>query len=698
MYHRLRPLAKSCCLLALLLMGAANERLQSQDSTNRQSSESSTAASTHTAENRFLPHATVETGWPFVRGPTYDGHSPEIHLADSWPSDGPPVLWVRELGQGYSGFAASGNRVYTQYQALGGQYVICLDAENGETVWEYWYDWPFEATGLYPGPRATPTVASNRVYFAGPSGLVGCLSDRGKLVWSVNVTEKFGGRGTEFGYSCSPTLVDGMVILPVGGQGASMVALDATDGSTVWQSGDDSASYTPAFPITVDGHRQVIGYLEHVLAAFDLKSGRQLWRLPLSHGYDEHAAWPIYSEPYLWISSPFRGGSQLLKLTGGPDASYERIWQTKLMSNDVASSVLVDDYLYGFDLRDVQAKAHRASRGSFRCIEFLTGKEAWANGNPDKRRAPSKSGTHSAGDAVGHASVIVADGKLILFNDTGELMLARVNREKYEELARVSVLSGEICWTAPALHRGRLFLRNPTRAACLYLGKPELREAVSGAERLTVADIPQHAHWDFSQLLGVEPEYAFDVPSLRWLLVWYVASLVGVLGVSGLLALLVRVSAGRRMTRERTRLLFWILAFVLGAVATTPLSLWRNEFVFTWPVVLFVAFHATIYQVRIGKASPDDLRKPWKSRAIALGFVGVCLFYFLICRRLSLVTEWVFLAGFLPAVPFSLLSVREARRLARPAVWEILLTAIAFSAYYWGSVAVLFSKYEVVNT
>ncbi|MBT6483681.1 MAG: PQQ-like beta-propeller repeat protein, partial [Planctomycetaceae bacterium] len=605
------------------------------------------------------------------------------------------VLWVRELGQGYSGFVVSDDRVYTQYQTLAGQYVVCLDAESGDTIWEYWYDWPFEATGLYPGPRATPTIASGRIYFAGPSGLVGCLSKRGKLVWSVNVTEKFDGRGTEFGYSCTPTVVDGMVILPVGGKGASMVALDANDGSTLWKSGDDSASYTPALPITVDGHRQVLGYLEYVLAAFDLKTGRQLWRVPLSSGYDEHAAWPIYSEPYVWISGPFRGGSQLLKLTGGTDASYERVWESQLMSNDVASSVLIDGHLYGFDLRDVQAKAHRASRGSFRCIEMRTGKERWANGNPKARRTPPKPGEYSPSDAIGHASVIVADGKLILFNDTGELILAKANPERCEVLARVSVLSGEICWTPPALHRGRLFLRNPTRAACLFLGKPELRESKSAAVSLTVADIPQHEHWDFSQLLGVEPEYAFDVPSREWLLMWYVASLVGVLGVSGLLTFLVRLCVGRRMTLARMRRMFWTLAFLLGAIATTPLSLWRNEFVFTWPVALFISFQATVYQIGRSKTQTTDRWQSWRSRAVALGFVGVCLSYFLICRRLSLVTEWVFLAGFVAALPFLLLSARLAYRHAKPIAWELLLTAIAFSAYYWGSTALLFFRYEV---
>src|SRR5438045_3375457 len=46
-------------------------------------------------KNPFLPSGVPDRGWPTIRGPDFDGRSPEIHLADGWPSDGPPVLWTR---------------------------------------------------------------------------------------------------------------------------------------------------------------------------------------------------------------------------------------------------------------------------------------------------------------------------------------------------------------------------------------------------------------------------------------------------------------------------------------------------------------------------------------------------------------------------------------------------------------------------
>lgn len=117
-----------------------------------------------------------EAIWPTIRGAAFDGHSPENEIADQWPAEGPPVLWSRELGQGYSAFIAWDKYVATQYQQLSGQYIICMAADSGKTKWEFRYDWPYDPAGVYPGPRSTPTFDSGFVYFTSPSGQVGCLN------------------------------------------------------------------------------------------------------------------------------------------------------------------------------------------------------------------------------------------------------------------------------------------------------------------------------------------------------------------------------------------------------------------------------------------------------------------------------------------------------------------------------------------
>src|SRR5262245_33802171 len=292
--------------------------------------------------------------WPHLRGPLYDAVSAETGLADSWPAEGPPQLWSSDLGQGYSGFIVAGGKVYTQRQTLGGQYVLCLDPETGRKVWETRYDWAWQPGGAYPGPYATPTWYRGRVYYSSPTGLVGCLdAATGAPVWSLNVIEKFQGKGTGFGYAATPLVEDDRVILPVGGPSAGLVALHADDGRTLWTAGSDPASYCPAFPLTLGGRRCVAGYLQNSLLLVEAASGKVLHRQPLSSGYDEHSAWPLYREPHLLLTRPFRVDAECLELRAGPDDSLlvRPHWKSKDLCNDVASSVLIGDHVYGFDLR-----------------------------------------------------------------------------------------------------------------------------------------------------------------------------------------------------------------------------------------------------------------------------------------------------------------------------------------------------------
>jgi outer membrane protein assembly factor BamB len=640
--------------------------------------------------------ATTACEWPFIRGAQWDGHSAESGLAEQWPSSGPPVLWTRELGQGYSSFVAWDDKVATQMQTLGGQYVICLRADTGETLWEYRYDWPYDPAGVYPGPRATPTYDQGRLYFAAPNGTIGCLdAQSGQLRWSCNPVREFAGKGIDFGYSCSPTVTDGKVILPIGGAGASLVALDAATGSVVWRSGDDAASYAPAYPIEFRGRKCVLGYLQNALVCHDVQTGERLWRHALSSGYDEHSAWPIYREPYLWISSAFQAGSELLELTGDPQAPTRTVWKRDQLSNDIFSSVLVGDALFGFDLREAQAKTHRPSRGTFTCLDFVTGNVLWTQGDPRQRRKLEKSISPSTGESyapIGHATVIVADGKLILFNDTGELILARATSDAYEELGRVSILSGEICWTVPVLSGGRLFVRNQSRAACIFLGQPDRVSPQQRAHWLTAQDIPQRPYFDMALwVLGVEPEYAFDLPTPIWYRQWFIVS-NAILAMS-LLIVLALVAMTRVFTRWRwsydvARGVCWGIAFVAGLVGTTVLSRWQGDFYFTWPVSLFVAFQVVVSQSRLRRVAVGPSERKWCAYAAVAFFLLTCATYFWVCRRLSLVTEWAFLCGFAAALPCSVAGLHVATRSRWRVVWEVLWTGVGFAAFYWSGVLV----------
>jgi outer membrane protein assembly factor BamB len=621
--------------------------------------------------------------WPQWRGSTHDGHAAGERLIDAFPAGGPPILWVRDLGQGYSGFAVVGGRAFTQTQTLYEQSVVCLDGDTGRTIWSYRCGWPYDGGGLYPGPRSTPTVAEGRVYFATPLGVVGCLTaDEGKLVWSLNVNEKFGGRGTEFGYSASPLVTDGLVILPVGGEHASVVALRTEDGSTAWKAGSRPASYATPLPIEWRGHKLVVVLLQNSLACFDRQSGELWWEESLSHGYDEHAAAPLYRDPFLLIAGPFHSGAHMHRLEEDTATGRCRpvpAWFCEELSNDVASSVLVEDTVFGFDLKDMQSRLHRPSRGEFRAVDWLTGQERWSSGEP------------------GHAQIIVADGKLVMFNDRGEVILARASKDEYRELGRLPLFPDEICWTSPALADGRLYMRTQTRAACIYLGAAPL-PAAAAPITITAESLAGRRRFDPGALLGGEREYPATLPEWSEFARWYIwsAALVGTLAavwIGGAYfwqqfkpPAAVAVPSGNS---AQPAALFLVAVFIAGAVGSAALHRLQAEYVFTWPLAVWAVFQLA---VNCSWATRHSRFWSWQrgvSYAAGLGFLAACGLYFHLCRWLGLAIEWGFLMGFAPAAPAALLFAWQAGGLGRSlsrALAMAITSLASFSLYYWGSV------------
>ena len=103
---------------------------------------------------------------------------------------------------------------------------------------------------------------------------------------------------------------------------------------------------------------------------------------------------------------------------------------------------------------------------------------------------------------------------------------------------------------------------------------------------------------------------------------------------------------------------------------------------FTWPVCLFVAFEPVAAAVRTQRPPKRSSRERRLNGMRVLVFLSVCLVYFLLCRRLSLVFEWSFLIGFVGAIPFC----RLQQRIQRDSRWSLLLmpltTGLAFTAFY----------------
>jgi outer membrane protein assembly factor BamB len=184
--------------------------------------------------------------WPQHLGPTRDGQSPETGLARGWPAAGPPVVWKRDVGSGWSGVVVSGGRLVLFHRVEDDEVVECLDPATGKSHWTGKYHTRYrDDFGFDNGPRATPLIADGRVFTFGADGDVHAWElTTGKDLWNVNVNKTYGVEKGFFGVAASPILAGGKLLVEVGAKGAGVVAFDPATGKELWKVANDPVSYS----------------------------------------------------------------------------------------------------------------------------------------------------------------------------------------------------------------------------------------------------------------------------------------------------------------------------------------------------------------------------------------------------------------------------------------------------------------------
>ncbi|HEV2845019.1 MAG TPA: PQQ-binding-like beta-propeller repeat protein, partial [Thermoanaerobaculia bacterium] len=297
--------------------------------------------------------APLATDWPQFRGLHRDGISRETGLLKSWPAEGPRLLWKAPAGEGYSHMAVSRERLFTLYGVDGNEVAVAYDAATGRPAWITLLGPKFINEQGGNGPRSTPTVDGDRVYILTPAGQLDALNATdGKKVWQRDLIRELGVPLPGFGYSTSPLVEGGLLLVDVGGaSGKSIVAFDKKTGATVWAAQNEGPGYSAPIAVTVGGVRQAIFLTSRALLSVSPKDGGLFWRVPWVPESGVNAATPVFVAPdKLFVSTDDRTGGALfqIKVADGKVSAGE-VWKTRKMKNDFSSSVLHDGYIYGFD-------------------------------------------------------------------------------------------------------------------------------------------------------------------------------------------------------------------------------------------------------------------------------------------------------------------------------------------------------------
>jgi outer membrane protein assembly factor BamB len=384
--------------------------------------------------------------WPQFRGPGRNGISQETGLLAEWPKEGPKLLWqVKDIGSGYSTPAAVGERLYLLgNEGLDNEFVQAISIADGKRIWSTHLGkvGKPDQNPNYPAARSTPTVDGALLYALGSDGDLVCAETaRGTIRWQKNLRTEFNGKPGTWAYAESP-LIDGDALLCTpGGSYATIVALDKKTGDLLWKCavpGGDEAAYASMVIVDAGGAKQYVQLLQKGLVGVEAKTGKFLWRYAKTVSpFNANIPTPTARTPFIYASSAGAGGG-LVKLRARDGAfQADEVYFSSKLPTAIGGTVLVGDYLYG------------TAGPKLACIKFTTGDVKWSD------------------PAIGAASLCVADGRLYLHGESGDVALVEISPDGYHEKGRFTppdqpahVNKSQKAWAYPVVANGKLYIRD----------------------------------------------------------------------------------------------------------------------------------------------------------------------------------------------------------------------------------------------
>ncbi len=427
--------------------------------------------------------------WPQWLGPQRDGVWRETGILQKFPTGGPKVLWRHKIGGGYAGPAVADGMVYVadrvldpgqsdpknpfqRTKSLGKERILCLNAATGKPVWEDSIH--IQYTISYPcGPRATPTVAGGKVYTLGAMGNLLCNDAKtGKRLWEKDLCKEYDALPPLWGFAAHP-LVDGDSVITLAGKKPVVVALDKNTGKEKWRAlelENAEIGYCPPMIYTFGGKRQLIIWHPEAVNGLDPATGKLLW----SHEWKVNANMTIPTPRQIGdklFLTGFYCGCQLLEV--GPN-SVKELWrshsrgeqpkQTDKLHSVMSTPVIHDGYIYG-----------DCSYGELRCLSLTDGKRLWSS--------LIASGAGKEPVRWGNVFLVPNGDRYFLFNEKGDLIIARLSPKGYEEIDRVNLLAPtgqlaanytgprKVVWSHPAFAGKAVFARNDKEIVAVSLAE-----------------------------------------------------------------------------------------------------------------------------------------------------------------------------------------------------------------------------------
>ena len=365
-------------------------------------------------------------------------------------------VWKTEANTGFSSFTIADGLAYTiverEEDGLPQETCVALDAKTGKEKWATpLMLWRVDNDGGNSGardnkggdgPRSTPAYSDGHVYTMNAEIGLHCLDAKtGKIVWSADITKKYGGRNIKWENAAAPLIEGDNVYVYGGGKGESLLCFDKKSGKLIWKDHDHLMTHATPIAATINDQRQIIFFTQSGLVFCDPASGKKIWVAEFPYKVST-AASPVVFEDIVYCAAGYGVGAAAFKITKNGAEEIWRLEGNKPVTNHWSTPLAKDGYLYGmFSFKEY-------GDGPLKCVDIKTGKVQWEKGG------------------FGPGNVTLSGDTLIALTDDGHVVLAEANPMAYKEISRTKAVGGK-CWSTPVLANGHIYVRSTTEAACL---------------------------------------------------------------------------------------------------------------------------------------------------------------------------------------------------------------------------------------
>lgn len=381
---------------------------------------------------------TVHAGdWPQILGPNRNGIAVGENLPDSVSSKSLNEAWSFKAGMGLAGVAVQGQTVVLFHRRGDDEIVSSLNAATGKSRWEQRFPASFQPS-IIPddGPRCVPVITGQTVIVLGAAGTLAAMSfESGEKLWEHDLQKEYQAPTGYFGFGTTPLVYEDYVIVNVGGERseAGVVAFDLKTGKAQWKMGRELGSYSAPAMAKIAGKPTALVITRLNFLGLDPATGEERFRTPFgARGPTVNGATPVVNGDRVLLTASYGIGAKLLQVT---PTSTKTLWEGEILSSQYTTPIWQDGAVYGIDGRQDGGPI------SLKCFDPLTQKVHW--------EAPD----------LPYATLIAADGKLLIFGTDGSLRVAKLQTKNYEELGRARV-GTSTTRGLPALSNGRIYVRD----------------------------------------------------------------------------------------------------------------------------------------------------------------------------------------------------------------------------------------------